>query len=223
MIRSLPYLFAGMDFWPCSSRFFAQALFNVDGFGLVFALFHRTVLTLAVQYQPLVIFGLLDRTLTSLMFFCGAHVCMIFICKFCQCAQKASCHPIASSDSVNRTGLKSVQDGLISLSLCTLSRNVSCVINSFSQCSRDARHEVELSLSRFVESTVCQIDPGSFVAFSLLNFRRELTHFEVLLVHHAVYQSLRFYADWGCTLDFASSRLSTLLDLDAFRIDEAIC
>ena len=65
-MRSLPYLFAGMDFWSCSSRFCVQALFNIDGFSVVFALFHRAVLTSAVEYQHPTVFrvcyALLRRT-----------------------------------------------------------------------------------------------------------------------------------------------------------------
>ena len=62
------------DFCPSFSRLFVQSLFDSDCFGVVFTLFHRTVFTLAVEYQYPTVF-------TYFMFFCGANVCVDFFQK----------------------------------------------------------------------------------------------------------------------------------------------
>ena len=60
---------------PSFSRLFEQSLFDSDGFGVAFTVFHRTVFTLAFEYRYPTVF-------TYVMLFCGAHVCMIFLLKF---------------------------------------------------------------------------------------------------------------------------------------------
>ena len=90
---------------------------------------------------------------------------------------------------------------------------------------------MDLSLSRSVESIELNIDPGSFVGFSVrykqvprvqhkipvvqhvktlraLNFSIDLTHFEVLQVPHAVDQILRFFAEWVVRLILPQIRFS---------------
>ena len=86
-----------------------------------------------------------------------------------------------------------------------------------SQCSHDARRELDLSLSRIEESIKHQIDPSSIRLLYMIHansactiqdsFRPvrqtlkalvstgDLTDFEVLLVHHAVDNVLRFFAE----------------------------
>ena len=81
-----------------------------------------------------------------------------------------------------------------------------------SQCSHDARRELDPSLSRIVESTMYRIYPGQCSnllcetqasssdpcrpACETLHFRGDLTHFEVLHVSQAVDHFLRLFTEW---------------------------
>ena len=48
---SLPYLFAGVDFFVSFFRLYVPSLFDSFGFDVVFTLVHRTVFPLTVEYQ----------------------------------------------------------------------------------------------------------------------------------------------------------------------------
>ena len=45
-----------MYFWVCSSKFSVRTIFDSDGFGVVFALFHQTIRTLVFQCQHPTVF-----------------------------------------------------------------------------------------------------------------------------------------------------------------------
>ena len=55
IVRTVNSLFA-MDFCLSFSKLLVQSLFDSDGIGVVFTLFHRTVFTLAVEYQYPIVF-----------------------------------------------------------------------------------------------------------------------------------------------------------------------
>ena len=103
---------------------------------------------------------------------------------------------------------------------------------------RDVHGEMDLSLSRSLESTKHRTDPCSisrvlsegrkgvpqvqyimpFHTVGALYFGSDLAHFEVLHVSHAVDHVLRLLAEWVVCVILLSGGLSTPLGLDASQI-----
>ena len=125
ILRTVDPLFAVLVSWDgflSFSRLFVQSLFDSDGFCVVFPLIHRTVFTLAVEYQC--------PTVSRLSCSSAVHICMIFWNFVVVCGEGFVPPSRELWLSVNWPILKSCQHGVISVFISLSSRSVSCVINS---------------------------------------------------------------------------------------------